>query len=462
MSSTALLAQLWADLGLPQGALASISLTGSDPVLPSSFRVGTAAQVTIGAAALAAAEFHRRRAGVHQQVSVDMRNAAVEFRSDRYARIDGAPADLWDPLAGLYRCGDDRWVRLHTNFPHHRAGVLRLLGCEPDRTAVQTALSKWNAETFENAAAEAGLVVAIARTVVQWDAHAQGRAVPTLPLITLERIGDAPPQPLLPAIRPLAGLRVLELTRVLAGPICGRTLAVHGADVLRVIAAHLPTFEAGDADTGRGKLSTHANLDTGEGMQTLRTLLADANVVVQSYRPGALARRGFGPDAAARMRPGIVYVSLSAYGHAGPWAERRGFDSLVQTASGLNFAEAEAAGEHSPRALPCQALDHAAGYLAALGAIAALLRRAETGGSWLVRVSLARTGWWLRGLGRIPDGFACRDPTFEDISERIERTASGYGEIAATRHAAELSVTPARWALPSMPFGSHPPVWPRH
>jgi crotonobetainyl-CoA:carnitine CoA-transferase CaiB-like acyl-CoA transferase len=249
---------------------------------------------------------------------------------------------------------------------------------------------------------------------------------------------------------------------VLAGPVCGRALAVHGADVLRVIAAHLPTFEAGDADTGRGKLSTYVDLDTSEGTQVLRTLLADADVFVQSYRPGTLARRGFGPEAAAGLRPGIVYVSLSAYGHAGPWANRRGFDSLVQTASGLNFAEGEAAGELEPRALPCQALDHAAGYLLALGAIAGLLRRAETGGSWLVRVSLARTGFWLRGLGQIPDGFACRDPSFEDISDRIEETTSGYGGgLAAIRHAAELSVTPAHWARPSMPFGSHPPVWPQ-
>ena len=397
-----------------------------------------------------------------QQVSVDIRNAALEFRSDRYTRIAGGPApELWDPLAGLYRCSDGRWVRLHTNFPHHRAGVLRLLACEPTRDAVQNALSKWDAEAFEDAAAQAGLVVAMARTLAQWDAHPHGRAVPTLPLIVLEKIGNAPAEPLTPGARPLAGVRVLELARVLAGPICGRSLAAHGADVLRVIAAHLPTFEAGDADTGRGKLSAQVDLDTAEGVQALQTLLADADVMVQSYRPGTLARRGFGPEAAARLRPGIVYVSLSAYGHAGPWADRRGFDSLVQTTSGLNFAEAEAAGEDAPRALPCQALDHAAGYLLALGAIAGLLRRAETGGSWLVRVSLVRTGLWLRSLGRVADGFACGDPKFEDIGDRIEEAPSGYGgRLAAIRHAAELSATLAQWARPSMPFGSHPPAWP--
>jgi crotonobetainyl-CoA:carnitine CoA-transferase CaiB-like acyl-CoA transferase len=456
------LAGLWQDLNLPQDVLASIALTGSDPVLPSSLRVGTAAQVTIGAVALAAAELHRRRTSVKQQVSIDMRNAALEFRSDRYTRIAGGPApELWDPLAGLYRCGDGRWVRLHTNFPHHRAGVLRLLACEPEKAAVANALSGWDAEKFEDAAAHAGLVVAMARTPAQWDSQPHGKAVPTLPLVALERIGEAPVEPLTPGARPLAGVRVLELARVLAGPICGRALAAHGADVLRVIAPYLPTFEAGDMDTGQGKLSAHVDLDTAEGVQTLRRLLADADVFVQSFRPGTLARRGFGPEEAAKLRPGIVYVSLSAYGHAGPWADRRGFDSLVQTTSGLNFAEAEAAGDDTPRALPCQALDHGAAYLLALGAIAGLLRRAEEGGSWLVRVSLVRTGLWLRSLGRVGDGFACPDPKFEDSGDRIEEVPSGYGgRLAAVRHAAQLSATPAQWTRPSMPFGSHPPEWP--
>ena len=216
-------------------------------------------------------------------------------------------------------------------------------------------------------------------------------------------------------------------------------------------------------DTGQGKLSAHVDLETAEGVQALRGLLAGADIMVQSYRPGTLARRGFGPEDAARLRPGIVYVSLSAYGHAGPWADRRGFDSLVQTTSGLNLAEAQAAGEEAPRALPCQALDHGAAYLLALGAIAGLLRRAETGGSWLVRVSLVRTGLWLRSLGQVADGFACPDPKFEDIGDRIEEVKSGYGgRLAAVRHAAELSVTPAQWTRPSMPFGSHPPAWPAH
>jgi crotonobetainyl-CoA:carnitine CoA-transferase CaiB-like acyl-CoA transferase len=159
------------------------------------------------------------------------------------------------------------------------------------------------------------------------------------------------------------------------------------------------------------------------------------------------------------MRPGIIYVSLSAYGNAGPWADRRGFDSLVQTATGMNVAEAEAAGETGLRPLPSQALDHAAGYLMALGALVALLRRAEQGGSWHVQVSLARTGLWLRSLGRVADGFSCPEMKFADIKDRLEAAPSGYGELSAVRHAAELSATPARWTRPSTPFGTHPPRW---
>jgi crotonobetainyl-CoA:carnitine CoA-transferase CaiB-like acyl-CoA transferase len=460
MNALQTLTALWLDLGLPADALDQVSLTGRDPVLPSSFHVGEMAQVSIAAVALAAAEVHRRRARRTQRVTVDCRNAALEFRSERYCRLNGGePPPEWDKIAGAYRCGDGGFVRLHTNFPHHREGVLKLLNCAYDRKAVGDALQGWTAEKFEDAAAAAGLVVAKARSFAEWDAHPHGRAVPALPLISIERIGDGPKLELRVGHRPLEGIRVMELTRVLAGPICGRALAAHGSNSLRLISPKLPTIETADIDTGRGKRAAYVDLATGQGAADFRTLLSGCDVFVQSYRPGALARRGFGPAELATLRPGIVCVSLSAYGHAGPWAERRGFDSLVQTATGLNFAEAEAAGEANPRPLPCQAIDHASGYLMALGAIAALIRRTEQGGSFLVRVSLARTQWWLRQMGRVANGFACSDPKLEDIGDRIETSASGYGSLAAVRHSAELSETPARWERPSSPFGTHPARW---
>jgi crotonobetainyl-CoA:carnitine CoA-transferase CaiB-like acyl-CoA transferase len=212
-------------------------------------------------------------------------------------------------------------------------------------------------------------------------------------------------------------------------------------------------------DTGRGKLSTALDLRQPDARGTLAALARDADVFVQGYRPGAIAAFGFGPQELAKLRPGIVCVSLCAYGHDGPWAQRRGFDSLVQTASGFNAAEAEAFGDGKPRALPAQALDHATGYLLAFAAMAALIRRAEHGGSWHVRCSLAQTGYWLRHLGRI-DGVTGADPGFADVRDLTEDTPSGFGTLTAVRHAATLSETPPHWARPSVPLGTHPPAWP--
>jgi crotonobetainyl-CoA:carnitine CoA-transferase CaiB-like acyl-CoA transferase len=460
VSAREAVADLWTLAGQPPAALESLTLTGDEPALPSSFPIGVAAQASIAAAGLAAAEIHRLRSGRRQQVRVAMRDAATEFCSDHYVRVGGEPpGDLWDKIAGTYRCGDGRWVRLHTNFPHHRDGMLRLLGCAHERAAVEAALANWRGDELETAAAEAGLVATMMRSFAEWDAHPQGRALATLPVLTIERIGDAPPEPLPRGNRPLGGVRVLELTRVIAGPVCGRTLAVHGADVLLITAAHLPAMGVLAVDTGRGKLSAQLDLRTADDRETLAGLLREADIFVQGYRPGAIAGRGFGPEAAARLRPGIVYVSLSAYGHAGPWAPRRGFDSLVQTASGFNAAEAEAAGESKPKPLPTQALDHASGHLLAFGAMTALARRITEGGSWHVRVSLAQTAHWLRSLGRI-DGLSARNPTADDVQDRLEETDSGFGRLTAVRHAVEMSETPPRWTRPSVPLGTHAPRWP--
>jgi crotonobetainyl-CoA:carnitine CoA-transferase CaiB-like acyl-CoA transferase len=452
--------ELWRAAGFDAAALSQIHLTGAEPVLPSSFAVGTAAQATIGATALAATELWRLRTGRWQSVSVDMRRAAIEFRSERYLRVDGkVPEDHHDAIAGLYRCGDGRWARLHTNLPHHCSGLLKLLGCGHDKKAVQRALDGWQAEALETAAAEAGLVVTACRSFAEWDRHPQGRAVAQLPLFSIERIGDAPEKPLGPADRPLSGVKVLDLTRIIAGPVCGRTLAAHGAEVLLVTAPHLASMLPLVIDTGRGKLSAAIDLRDASGRETLTALLRDADIFVQGYRPGAIAACGIGPEEVARLRPGIVYASLCAYGHEGPWALRRGFDSLVQTASGFNSAEQDAFASPEPRALPAQVLDHATGYLLAFGVIAALARRIREGGSWHVRVSLAQTGHWLRQLGRI-DGMACPDPGFDDVADCLEETASGFGRLTAVRHAAVLSETPPRWIRPSVSLGADAPLWP--
>lgn len=459
-SATALRA-IWSLAGLDAAALEQCDLSGAEPVLPSSFAVGTAAQTGIAAAALAAATLGRARNGVRQRVAVDMQHAACECTG--HFSVDGRTPQIWDKLSGLYRCGD-AWVRVHANFAHHRDGALRVLGLPPGdatpRTAVEAALLQWDAFDFEQACADAGLVVAAVRSFDQWDPHPHSHAVAALPLIFLEKIGDAAPRTLPPLptpAQPLHGVRVLDLTRILAGPVCGRTLAAYGADVMLINAPHLPNIEH-IADTSRGKLSAHIDLRTEPGRASLRALLREAHVFVQGYRPGGLAAHGFDAEAAAQLRPGIVYVSLSAYGHTGPWAARRGFDSLVQAATGFNHAEAQAAGSAQPKAMPVQVLDYASGYLMAFAASAALLRQSQEGGSWHVRISLARTAHWLRSLGRVENGFAVPPQTPDP---HLETSASGWGGMVAIRHAAQFSQTPARWSRPSVRPGTHAPAWPQ-
>ena len=459
MNATEALEGIWQLSGLPPEALAFARLAGADPVLPSSFAVGAAAQSTIAAAAIAACELGHARGAPRQEVAVDMLHAALECTG--WFSIDGRVPDPWDAFSGLYGAADG-WVRIHANFAHHREGALRLLGLDPavaKRADAEAAMLSWKALDFEEASAARGLVATALRTFEEWDATPQGRALALQPLFTIERMGDAPPLALPPLdvnARPLSGVRVLDLTRILAGPVGGRALAAYGADVMLVNSPNLPNIEA-IADTSRGKLSTHIDLSDASGREALARLLREAHVFVQGYRPRGIAALGFGADDAVRMRPGIVYVSLSAYGTEGPWASRRGFDSLVQTAMGFNHAEGEAAGGGKPRPLPMQILDEATGYLIAMGAAAALCRQQREGGSWHVQVSLAQTGRWLRGLGRVEGGLRIALP---DKSPYLETSASGFGELCGFRHCAQLSRTPAAWTRPSMPPGSHPAMWP--
>jgi crotonobetainyl-CoA:carnitine CoA-transferase CaiB-like acyl-CoA transferase len=461
-SPRAILGVLWQLAGGDPAALGRVSLTGAEPALPSSLRVGAAAQATVAAAGLAAAELWRQRTGREQGVAVAMRHAAIEFRSERYLRVAGKGlTSLWDPIAGVYQTTGGGFVRLHTNFPHHRDAVLRLLQCANRREDVAAVLARWDRVEFETAAYAGGCVVSAMRSPAEWAAHPQASALAELPLFTIEKIGEAPPRPLPLGERPLSGVRVLDLTRIVAGPVGGRTLAAHGADVMRIAAPELPFVDWLVKDTGRGKLSAYADIKTEAGRATLRRLIAEADIFAQGFRPGAVAAQGFSPEAVAQLRPGIVCVSLSAYGYLGPWAVRRGFDSLVQTATGFNHEEGVAAGTGGkPKELPCQALDHASGYLMAFGAMMARARQAREGGSWLVRVSLAQTGRWLWGLGRVPDGFAGAEPSPDEVEGFLETSGSPFGEIRAVRHAAQLSETPAHWARPVVPLGAHAPEWP--
>ena len=451
---------LWAGAKFSEATLDQLDLDGVDPVQPSSFAMGAAAQASIAVAGLAAAELHRLRSGKRQRVRVDMHHAAAEFRSERYLRVAGeAPKDPWDPIARLYRTGDEGWVRLHTNFPHHRDGVLKLLKADYNREAVAAALKHWKAEDFETVAAEAGLCVTALRTFDRVGPPSAGTGDRPFTGDHREDRRGVAAAALDGASRPLEGVRVLDLTRIIAGPVGGRTLAAHGADVLLITGPHLPSVATLVVDTGRGKRSAQLDLRDAQQRARLEELVRGADVFVQGYRPDGLNERGFGPVALAKLKPGIVAASLSAYGEAGPWRRRRGFDSLVQTASGFNAAEAEAAGDANPRPLPAQALDHASGYFLAFGIMAALIHRATEGGSWRVVVSLAATGRWLRSLGRIDGGLACHDPQFDDVRPFLEETPSDFGPLIAVRHAALLDATPGRWARPARRLGADKAEW---
>src|SRR6202171_3374592 len=456
-----ILEAIWTAAGGDPSALDAVTRTGEEPQLPSWFRVAAAAQASIAAAGLAAAQIWKLRSGQSQDVAVDMCHAVIECRSERYLRVDGKPpGPAWDAIAGIYKTRDQRFVRLHTNFRHHRDAVCKVLNCKPERADVQAALLQWDGEAFETAAYAGGCVVAVMRPHDEWSDLPHARAWAALPPISIEKIGDAGPKPWPPGDRPLEGLRVLDLSRVIAGPVAGRTLAVYGADVLLISGPELPAIPWLTIDTGRGKLTSLVELKSEQGRGVLRDLLASADIFSQGYRPRAIARLGFSAQDAAKINPGIVYVSLSAYGDAGPWSERRGFDSLVQTSTGFNHAEGQAAGIDGPKELPAQMLDHATGYLMAFGAMIAKARQSREGGSWHVRVSLAQTGRWLWNLGRVADGFKTEDLKGETVQPFIEEIPSGFGPLRSVSHSAVLSKTPAFWARPAMPLGSHPAEWP--
>ena len=444
------LRQLWQAAGGNEDALQRVRLIGTDPVLPSSFAVGAAAQASLAAGALAAAELGRLRNGLKQQLTVDMRHAALEACT--HFLIDGRRCSCGTSCRGCTPAAATTAPAAGcASMPTSPTTATARCACSAcpkaahaEQADVRHALQRWNALDFEQAAADAGLVVAALRSFDEWDRHPQGQAVALQPLLQWTRLGDAPPRALPPlplSARPLQGVRVLDLTRILAGPVGTRALAAHGADVLLVNSPNLPNIEA-IAETSRGKLSAHADLREPAGREAFEQVLRDAHVFVQGYRPGGLQQLGYGAEALAERHPGIVVVSLSAYGSSGPWSGRRGFDSLVQTASGFNVAEAQAFGSGAARALPMQILDHATGHLMALAACAALQRQQREGGSWQVQVSLARTGQWLRGLGRVPDGIAVGKPDFAPLSrndrQRLRPTERAAPCGAAVGHAGRL------------------------
>jgi crotonobetainyl-CoA:carnitine CoA-transferase CaiB-like acyl-CoA transferase len=441
-------------LGGP-GATPAVELpTGGS--LPSVFAVSDLAQASVGAAAASLARLVALDGGAMPTSTVDRDLASAWFGYSIRPSAWELPS-AWDSIAGDYPTSDG-WIKLHTNAPHHRAAALTVLGVPGDREAVTTAVSRWPAEDLENAVAVAGGAAAALRSGTEWDAHPQGRAVAAEPLLHLTRTSQEAVTGGKPrGDRPLEGIRVLDLTRVLAGPVATRLLAGWGAEVLRI---DPPSWdEPGLApEVTLGKRCARLDLTSPTGRDRFLELLAAADVLVHGYRSDAMEGLGLGADLRHDVRPGLVDVSLDAYGWSGPWATRRGFDSLVQMSSGIAEAGMDAAGAGHPVPLPVQALDQATGYLLAAAVLTGLaLRRADGMGSgW--RTSLARMGRLLMDAGTVepPDGPGI-DPAPPRADDPVERTP--WGDARRLPPPVVVDGAPLHWTLPAGHLGASDPIW---
>ena len=422
--------QVWAALEGDPAELPRLQVTGPPATLRSTFAVTEAAAAGVGASLLAAT------LGTGVEVGLDTRGLAVALRSERHLLRDGrSPGSPFDPLSAFHRTADG-WLRMHANYPWHQAAALRVLDCA--EAEAPAAIAQRGAVELETALHAAGGVGTAVRTEPGWRALVG----PPPPLVEHMELGPAAARA---GVRP----RVLDLTRVIAGPVGTRTLAAHGADVLRLDPPDRPELPLQYWDTLPGKRS--ALLDLGARPDVLEELLAGADVVVTGYRPGALDRYGLAPEALAQRHPGLVVISLSAWGYRGPWAGRRGFDSLVQAACGIAVAEGSAA---APGALPAQALDHVTGYLVAAAALLTLARQRRDGGSHLVRLSLVGTAGWLQRLPRAtPEG-----TEFDPAPYLVELDAPD-GRLTLAAPPGTVDGQGLAWPDPPPSFGTAEPRW---
>ncbi|MFE5618532.1 CoA transferase [Streptomyces sp. NPDC056470] len=421
---------LWSALGGDPALVDRVAFTGPSGLLPARLPVMDLARATVAVAGLAAVE----RDGRPGPVRVDDGAVATAFVSERHLRVDGRAPVNFAPLSRFWKASDG-WVRTHANYPHHRAALLSALGVrEESAKALAAAIAERRAVEVETAAYAAGGLAVALRTPEEWAAHEQGREVAARPLLTRERLDDTAPA----GKRRPGPLRVLDLTRVLAGPVATRTLALLGADVLRIDPPGSPELPDQHADTNIGKRTAALDLDRPADRRALDALLDEADVLVTGYRPGALERF-------ALHRPGLVIARISAWGDYGPWGERRGFDSLVQAATGIAADEGSA---DEPGALPAQALDHGSGYLLAAAVLRSLTEQESEGGTRLVRLALAQTGHWLtHALPRyVPE-------------DHLTETSGPLGLLRHAVSPVRYEGGPTAWSRPPGLQGGDDPVW---
>lgn len=450
------------DRELSVQAIEQLSLFGDLPSFDSPHKLAVASASAIGAYALAVEAWWAYASGDRQRVGIDWMQAASALNPGQFLKQNGkslpALAMMAELRSDFYQTKDARWFFPVGPYPHLRDGVLELLDCANTPSALSQAIRRYNAEDLERAFEQKKLPGAYARTEQEWKVHPQGAWLETTPLIQIEKIADGPPEQMAVGSRPLDHLRVLDFGHVIAGPVVARSLAEHGAQVLRLDPPLKQDPLRQTIDTNIGKRSAFLDLNDPLDHARAQQLMASADVVVQSWRYGSLGGRGVGPSDAARIRPGIVYVSVSAFGDQGPWATRGGFEQLGQTVSGLAVNEGL---DGRPSLVPTYLLnDYLTGYLGATGAMLALLRRAKEGGSYHVKVCLTRTSMWVQQLGLQERDTSLRGKHFAHTLRPVtERRMSVFGELEQLAPVAQFSRTPARWDLPPTPNGAFVARW---
>lgn len=450
-----ILDSFWSALGGTASDLESVLVRGSGG-LPSAFPVTDFACAAVAAAAAGVRELIYVRKGSRPKIEVDRRLTsfwfAVSIRPSGWA----LPAP-WDPMAGDYPTRDG-WIRLHTNAARHRAAAEHVLGRRGGKAAVVRAVASWSKTELENAIVAAGGCAAEMRSGAEWLEHPQGRAVMTEPLVHSARTTDSTDRIVqhCTSERPLAGVRVLDLTRVLAGPVSTRFLAGYGAEVLRI---DPPDWDEPGVvpEVTLGKRCTRLNLKTSTGRECFTALLRQADVLVHGYRPSALANLGFDEKTLRKITPGLIDVSLDAYGWQGPWSDRRGFDSLVQMSCGIAATGMAWQGADRPIPLPVQALDHSTGYLMAAAVCRGLVQRQLTGCGYRSRLSLARTAKALMEWGRHDRESSIGPEREDDVEPIIEETS--WGPARRLKPPVAITGTPLGWTRPATALGTAPARW---
>jgi crotonobetainyl-CoA:carnitine CoA-transferase CaiB-like acyl-CoA transferase len=458
---------LLSDVGLSRAATGgTVSFAGEDPILPAAHRLGACIGIPIMASAVAAVVFHQHRRGPAQDLSLDLRQAVHGITPGAFwhptlnGELAPHPLVLDNPfLLTPYQTADDRWVMASGVYPHLAAKWCRFLDVPPDAAKVAAAIRRWDPFELEEAANAAGLPTCVIRAPKEWLAHPQGALLASQPVIGVERIGDAPLRDFGPAQRPFDGIRVLSFTQAVAGPVVGRTLSEHGADVLCATRPNDYEHEFIYAEANVGSRSAYVDLGNPAGQERAAALLAETDVVVNNHRSGSLESRGLEPTRLAERHPGLVYVSVTCYGSRGPWAARGGFDMNGSAVSGLMTTEGSAA---EPR-LPITGMinDYITGYLGAVGASAALVKRATEGGSWHVTVNLTRTAMWCGSLGLVNPALAGQGDEHR-LREPVPYDApSPLGDVHMLAPPVSFSSTTPAWPSPLLvPRGSGRAEWP--